>query len=150
MNDKANFFYNKALEYFDDKLGNQITFSNVLDEIGKKIFREPFKGVYPVDKIPELNEGDVCVINVDNSKLPGSHWVGCGMHDNRLYVYDSFGRNQDKLKNMYDLLMKKKYKNIKEPDNDAEQDIKENNCGQRSLAWIFVFKVLGPDYSLYV
>ena len=148
MSDKANFFYNQALKYFEDKVGKQITFSNVLDDIGKKMFNESFKGVYPVDKIPEMNEGNVCIINVDTSNLPGSHWIGCGVHNNRLYVYDSFGRSQDKLKNMYSSL-KKEYK-ITEPENDPEQSIQENNCGQRSLSWIFVFKVLGPDYSLFV
>lgn len=152
MEDKAVFYYKKAFDYFVKKIGNGVTTQHQLKYAGNQIFKDKyFKGVHPVDKIPDLEDKQMCIINVDTSGMPGSHWVACGMYGKKLIIYDSFGRyssNKD-LKNMFSIL-RKYYDFIVEADHDAEQARKEYNCGQRSLAWLFVFYVLGATAALTI
>jgi len=49
-----------------------------------------FKGVYPIDKIPKINNG-VIIINTDISTGPGKHWVALSMCKNLCEYFDSFG-----------------------------------------------------------
>jgi hypothetical protein len=150
---KALFYYNKALSYFINKLkNNKITYDSTLNKLGIDTFGSKiFKGVHPVDKIPDLSEDEMCIINVDTSDMPGSHWVACAYKNGRLYVYDSFGRQQGNgdLKRMYSII-RRYYDKIEEAEHDAEQVETEYNCGQRSLAWLFVFRALGPEYAVTI
>ena len=56
---------------------------------------ERFKGVYPYDKIPILNDvkKECCfVFNLDPSTRNGSHWVAVMLHPTKRNVYfDSYG-----------------------------------------------------------
>ena len=71
--------------------------------------------------------------------MPGSHWCAV-VKDKKYYIiYDSFGR---------DIKLKQKI-NIMTED-DAEQDINEQNCGQRCVAWLVVVAVKGIKIALTI
>ena len=82
-------------------------------------------------------------IELDNSIEPGSHWVALAkLNKNESIIYDSFGRGYTQI------IPKLRYSGngrIINTDDDAEQTIYENNCGQRCLAWLLYLKHYGSD-----
>jgi hypothetical protein len=135
---KAMLVYEDALKLLELALGTKGTSTTDLDRMGKSCFGSAvFKGVFPVDGIPKLKEGQLAVANLDPLGAPGSHWVGlCGISKGRTLVYDSFGRHVfgDRA-------------SLKYTEDDAEEKESEKNCGQRAIAFLFVCVLLGPDYG---
>ena len=140
---KSESVYFKILDNISQDMGKNITFTSDLNKAGKKYLGNKFKGAYPSDRIPKLNRlTPYAIINVDNSKQRGSHWLGIALaKDDSILVYDSFGRDNSTLVPT----LSRVYKNVKDTEKDAEQRIKEHNCGQRSLAWLIFFDKYGED-----
>lgn len=135
-------------------LGKDTTYLHQLDQFGKSLFGKKFKGCYPSDQIPKLTDLEpYCILNLDNSKQNGSHWVGvCKVdaqrdevprgtsspkgatrHRNETYIYDSFGRANKKI---IPTLKKSGNGKIHDTDRDVEQEIWQLDCGQRSMAFL--------------
>lgn len=112
---------------------NDVTYNNTLDKLCHYLFGKLFMGVFAHDKKPRNTTNQYCIVNLDKTGMPGSHWVAIA--DN--IVYDSFGRKLDF--NGYDM-----------PDPDSEQLIRENDCGQRSIAWLCVYHALGRQAAMKI
>jgi len=70
-------------------------FDSEIEKIMKSV--KGFKGVIPSDKVSTIDCTDKCsfIMNLDNSKEPGSHWVAVYIDldkDKEVDYYDSFGR----------------------------------------------------------
>ena len=77
-----------------DILGNGSTNNEDLEKIGLYyLFGGVFKGVYASDQMPKLNNNEMCIINTDDSKGRGEHWIACYRYKNKTYCYDSFDRD---------------------------------------------------------
>ena len=136
--------YNNYLKMVQRSLGDGVTYSDVLNQYGKYVFKDKFVGVFPSDKIPKLDEKKpYAIVNLDNSKLPGSHWIGLAYNrlNKKVMVYDSFGRYTKDILPSIKILYKKK---TEDTEHDAEERLKEDNCGQRVLAWLLLFENYGP------
>ena len=157
--------YNRALENFESMLGKNSTFSHQLERLGKVFIGKEFSGVFPVDDIYFGNDQNYCIFNLDTSDMAGSHWVALYKHNGKKYLYDSFGRKTkeiiklkhlqlDENKQMDDELLKSfveiEGNGIIDADNDAEQGILEENCGQRCLSWLYVVKYFGLKLALLI
>ena len=143
---KAHIIYNKILkDIVVPIIGNKTTYMSDLQKAGKMMFGVKFKGVYPSDKIPKLNElSSYAILNLDKSYEPGSHWIAIAKKGNRTYVYDSFGRTHTKI------IPNLKYSGngrLINTDRDAEQEIQQTDCGARSLAWLLLFHKWGVKYA---
>lgn len=143
---KAHIIYNKILkDIVVPIIGNKTTYMSDLQKAGKMMFGVKFKGVYPSDKIPKLNElSSYAILNLDKSYEPGSHWIAIAKKGNRTYVYDSFGRTHTKI------IPNLKYSGngrLINTDRDAEQQIQQTDCGARSLAWLLLFHKWGVKYA---
>lgn len=147
---KAMNLYKDTLHKIISQIGNKTTSNITLDRIGRKMFGSMYLGTFSCDKIP--NKNGYCIANLDNQYQGGSHWVGICIrnnpkHDKKdVYIYDSFGRQTTKI---LPTLKLKNY-HIYDADYDVEQDIKEMNCGQRSLSFLNVFDKLGKDYAMLI
>ena len=60
---------------------------------------EGFRGVFSYDLLPSLDHGEFCIVNTDNV-LPlwdqqegGHHWLTVCRDNDRVLVFDSFGRS---------------------------------------------------------
>ena len=125
--------------------GNKTTYLDQLNGIGNKLLGVKFAGVYPSDKIPILNDlKKYAILNLDTSKEPGSHWVAIAKNEDDTYIYDSFGRCHTKI---IKGLVYSGNGRIINCDLDAEQHIKETNCGARSLAWLCLFDIWGVNVA---
>lgn len=125
--------------------GNKTTYLDQLDGIGHKLFGVKFYGTFPSDKIPRLNDlKKYAILNLDSSKEPGSHWVAIAKNGDDTYIYDSFGRCHTQI---IKALVYSGNGRIINTDLDAEQDVKESNCGARCLAWLCLFDGWGSDIA---
>jgi hypothetical protein len=141
MEKRANKIYNITLQEIEKMMGkNSTTFSDELHTLGKKLLGEKFVGVYPADKIPKLRDGQYVIANLDEHDMPGSHWIGIVKDNKNFLIYDSFGRPGKSI--IPTLIGRGK---LIDTDLDAEQNEKEDNCGQRSIVSLFIHKYFGKD-----
>jgi hypothetical protein len=83
------------------------------------------------------------IVNNDASYQKGEHWIACcyDAPNNRILVYDSFGRKTNNLVPQ----LRRLYPNIVDAEYDAEQKYSEDNCGQRCLAFLYCYDKYGWD-----
>ena len=144
----ANILYKKILKDVEGLIGDKTTYLEQLNGAGKKILGVKYKGTFPSDKIPKLNDlTPYCVLNLDKSKEPGSHWVALAKYGNDSILYDSFGRDN---KQIIPSLRYSGNGRIIDTDKDSEQKIKETNCGARCIAWLKFFDEYGAKNSLLI
>jgi hypothetical protein len=137
----------EILRQMEGLLGNTTTYSNDLEKIGKQLFGNKFRGVFSSDTIPKMKDGDMAIVNVDTSDMPGSHWTSIVVQNGDTYFYDSFGRKAEKL--IPSLLgLGKPIKEDKK--GTAEQKVSQKDCGQRSLAWLLIYENYGPEKALQI
>ena len=75
--------------------------------------------------------------------MRGSHWISLAFNGTKIDVYDSFGRPAR------DILPLAK-KDVINSDLDSEQGDLENNCGPRSIAWLYIYNQFGRDIALII
>lgn len=136
--------YKYVLAYFKDE---NTTYGRDLDRICHKVLDKNFLGVFAVDEIPIeiLDYSHLFIVNLDRSDQPGSHWIAVGGTGHSFIIFDSFGRKSSEIvpKLTY-------YFYTFDTEHDAEQDDKENNCGQLCVAWLLLHNLFGGDYSIYI
>lgn len=132
---KANRLYKKFTRDMKRDLGTEFQWSDALTRVGKKHLGDKFLGCFARDTINyhDMNPGESALVNTLTSNTRGEHWCAVGCDEkNQIVVYDSFGREGAKLLHI-------KAVSVKNTDRDAEQKVKEVDCGPRSLAWCCVF-----------
>jgi hypothetical protein len=126
--------YNAILQTVYLRLGKGVTSSLQLNRVGKQMIGTSFLGSFPQDMAPRnVKKGQSFVLNLDTRKQKGSHWCGVYYNGCKFHVYDSFGRASSRI---LPIFIKKVGYLYADADKDAEQKIKQNDCGQRSLAWL--------------
>ena len=127
------------LNVIQEAVGIGAMMTTELDRVGSAMFGDKYIGTFAYDQWNHTKHG-YQIINLDVSTKPGSHWIAMHNDGQNMLVYDSFGR--EVIPADTDGLIK-----IHHTENDAEQDILENNCGQRCLAWLKVVNDLGIDIA---
>jgi len=129
--------YNENLKKVQKVLRKKGTTTNLeLEKFANERINN-FLGVYSLDQIPELKNGDKIIFNLSNHNQKGTHWCCLYLKNGKKYIYDSFGR-------------KVLGGNYKYTDKTPEQKIKEKNCGQRCLAWLLTLQELGLTNTLLI
>ena len=135
--------YNDFLKLFNKYFGTKATYDIDLSKVGYELI-PGFKGVYPMEdmnQLDKLNDKESYIINT------GEHWVALYMNKKILVIYDSFGR---KYQELFHKILSDIYPKIVDVDNDAEQEIKQETCGQRALAWLSTIQSVGIDKAMLV
>jgi hypothetical protein len=150
MTDKgANWMYDKILRRIVIPLvGNETTYQNDLEKAGIKLLGSQFKGVFPSDKIPVLNDlKPYAIVNLDKSTESGSHWIAVAYGGDKTYIYDSFGR---KATVIIPSIINSGNGRIVNTDKDAEQKDEETNCGARALTFLVFFHKYGAKNAMFI
>ena len=148
MDKKAMKIYNSKLKILENLIGNDTTWLHELERAGKKLFGTKFSGVYPSDKVPKLTKSKCyCILNLDKSGEPGSHWIALAKVKDKIMFYDSFGRKGEKLIPTLKLSGNGK---IIDTQLDKEQKTLQTNCGARCLAWLWVFDECGSKVAYLI
>ena len=132
--------YRNNLTILMDILGSGSTNNEDLEKIGTYLFGGVFKGVYASDQMPLLKNKEMCIINTDDSKGSGVHWIACYKYRNRTYVYDSFDRDVKSLSEHW-----KKKHNWINANSDRDQSYTEANCGSRAISWLISVQKYKPN-----
>jgi hypothetical protein len=132
-------------------VSDKTTYSSQLLGAGKKLLGVKFKGVFPSDKIPKLNDlAPYCILNLDKSDQSGSHWIAvvkCKYPSKDSIVYDSFGRDHKKIIPNLDISGNGRIINT---DRDAEQKVLEDDCGARCLSFLLVYDNYGRNTAMLI
>ena len=115
-----------------------------LDEIGKRLIKPNFCGVYAYDQYPIHKEDcTYSIINTDNSRQPGTHWIGVYKKDKTLYIFDSFGRfSKNILKKFVKSHVAEGYK-IVDINHTSDQGNNQQDCGLRCITTLLLIKKYG-------
>ena len=145
MQDKYLFILNKLRKSY----GNKELNSDQLKVIGTRIFgKQLFNGVFPWDLYNEKN--GFSIINTDNSNGNGIHWVAIYQNNNKIYVYDSFGRYTTNILKEFHKKMTNKGYQVIDSKRDAEQSDYQADCGLRCIAWLYIVKKYGINKALLI
>ena len=60
-----------------------------IDEILKN--SENYIGTFSKDNVPILKNNQSTIINLQDSNLPGSHWINYCKRNNKIFYFDSYG-----------------------------------------------------------
>lgn len=119
---------------------------NLIDAIllKNRVTRKFYYGTYPANLIPKIDTFPASlVVNMDNSNLPGSHWVAMFLpNENTCYYFDSFGFEPSN-KNITNFL-----KNFIVVKNEKIfQSFLTENCGYYVIFFIHMCSLgFKPDY----
>ena len=129
-------------------LPQDTTYLDQLTDIGRANFGNRYRGTFPSDQIPKLRPNQCCILNLDKSTEPGSHWIALARGSGtQSYVYDSFGRRG------VGLIPALKWSvpgRVIDSERDAEQGVMEANCGARCIAWLHVLYTQGVQRALSI
>lgn len=137
--------YNKLLMKIQESIGDYDETDNFqLETVCYDLFGHKFGGILAIDELSEINKRQMgyYIVNLDPRSKGGSHWIAIVKTPDMLCVYDSFGRETHKI-------ISDKYLSKLDPiihtmtQNDPEQSIYEQNCGQRCIAWLIIFDKYG-------
>lgn len=145
----AHAMYEKYLNgVVEPLIGKDSTYLTQLDGAGHKLLGAKFRGVYPSDKIPKLNDlSCYAILNLDKTGEPGSHWVAIAKSGAATVLYDSFARDDKKI---IPNLHFSGNGRIIDGNKEADQKPHEMNCGARCLAWLLVLDKYGMKMARYV
>lgn len=137
--------YKRALAQVQKVMGKGETDSEQLERMGKYLFEDKWMGVFARDTINPRGEEGYYIVNLDTSRQPGSHWTALAVRGPVIYYFDSFARRQSSTLKMTD----PNHIIVSESNPDTLQKENEENCGQRSLAWLMLFDT-SPEMALSI
>jgi hypothetical protein len=121
-------------------LGNGITYGNNLEKLCRSLKIPKFMGVFGQDMIPfDFSKQCSYILNTAKSNQKGEHWVAIWQENGKIYVFDSFGRNINRLLPYFD---KNVGGGIIYNDNKKQYDYQED-CGQRCISFLLLAKKFG-------
>ena len=147
----ATMIYNKLVDALTTHYDNETKTITDLIQIGKVIFRPLGDNVMRnADYDFNCMDGKYSIINNDNGV--GQHWLAVYQERNKVYVWNTFGRDIKKLMpefhargkaQGYDIIKaNKKY--------EHEQETNQSDCGLRSLAWLILCESKGVKTATLV
>jgi len=117
-----------------------------LTDIGKKLIGRKFCGVYAYDQYPTHKQNcTYAIINTDNSRQSGTHWIGVYKRDKTLYIFDSFGRfSRNVLKKFVKTHVDEGYR-IVDINRTSDQGNDQQDCGLRCITTLMLIKKYGVN-----
>ena len=145
---KATAMYQKLVDALESHYDNETKTNTDLIQIGKDVFEPLDHNVmrnvdYSFDKM----YGEYSIVNTDNYE--GIHWTAVYQEHDKVYVFDTFGRDIKKLMPEFAKRAKVQGYNIVNANKhyDHEQKATQNDCGLRSLAWLILAKSKGIRFA---
>lgn len=146
-------YYNRWVDKFESLMGENKTTNNMqINEVGHKYLGEEYGGCMPADifvkyiKRNGTGDGKIYIVNTENSREDGEHWI-CFVDDpETLLGYDSYGEN---IKEEYDPAFKR-IEFVQDVSDREQRFNTEFNCGPRALAAGKTYKKFGREGFLLI
>lgn len=119
-----------------------ITDSEELDRHGKDLFGKDWLGVFAADEAPagHIAQGKMYIINNKARSSGGEHWMGCFGTRNGNLLFDSFARSTE---------FPTRIPGTRTED-DKDQLQSQEDCGQRTMAFLVVCVAYGPKSAKFI
>ena len=148
---KATAMYKKLVEALESHYDNETKTNTDLVQIGKVIFKPLGDNVFRNSDY-DFNQmhGKYSIVNTDNGI--GIHWVSVYQEHDKVYVWDSFGRDIKKLMSEFCMRARTQGYTIVKANKryDHEQETNQSDCGLRSLAWLLLCESKGVKTATLV
>lgn len=107
-----------------------------------KTTRKIYRGCFPADMIPRFRQfPSAAVVNMDDSTLPGSHWVALYAPDKyRIFYFDSLGGDIPWLVQSY---MRKNFHTVTQQFMQYQHP-KTNVCGHYAIYFVYMCALRYP------
>jgi len=133
--------YNRYLTIIKRELGNNETRGDQLLALCTML-KLPITGVYASNEKHKSFKNNSCfIINTDRKGQSGTHWLAGINNNNKIYLYDSFGRDNLRFTSLQN-------KKIIYTNPDKEQREEQVDCGQRCISALLVYYKHGLDSYL--
>lgn len=139
--------YEMLLKWVEETMGHtEMTWDSELREfIADETYLKSLIGVFGrtegMSLVDRMEPGESMIVNTKDA--PGEHWVAFHRFaSGNIFMYDSFGREYTELFNPDD-------SSVDNTEEDVEQDMVEDNCGQRCIAWLLV-AADGEQYAKWI
>ena len=143
--------YKKLVEALEDHYDNETKTNTDLIKIGKVIFRPLGDNVFRnSDYDFNRMNNEYSIINTDNGT--GVHWVSVYQERNKVYVWDTVGRDNKKVMPEFHARARTQGYTIVNANKhyDHEQETNQSDCGIRSLAWLILCESKGVKTATLV
>ena len=132
-------YYKKVLDLLRKHYGRKAKDNLQLEHICREIIGSRV----PVTPWDQYKGEKRAIINTDDHKHKGVHWVGVVMVGKRIYFYDSFARKSTHILRKFDEKWATKGYHITDAEKVPDQQGYQEDCGLRCVAWLFLVKLLG-------
>jgi hypothetical protein len=142
-------------------MGHNITSSTILNDKGNQLFNNivangnMYLGTFSQDNLPwhkikNKKKPIMAIINTDVANKPGVHWVALYITPKTIYIWDSYGRDTNKLLPVFAKQMKFYKIKSKDADPDKNQTNTSKICGQLCLSFLSTVKQVGIRNALLI
>jgi len=138
MKAKIKDHYNQALVVLRKKYGVDAK-SNV--EL-QKICQELKLGKVPVVPWDQYKGEKRAIVNTDDHRKKGTHWVAVFKAGKTLFIYDSFARKSAHILRKFDEQWGAHYR-IVDTEKIPDQQGYQSDCGLRCVTWLLMVKLFG-------
>lgn len=123
------------------------TTTDELEMVCKKYLGDRFIGVFPKDHVNPsmLKNGHSFIANLDDSNMPGTHWVALYTENNKSLIYDSFGRSS--VEHTFERALGR---DLTSTDDDKEQSLNEINCGLHVAVFCLAAHLYGYEQVKHI
>ena len=144
--------FNKYKKTMIKLMGSKSTTSRQLNIIGNQLFGNRYIGTFSQDNIPfhKVKPDTFAIINTDTQGKPGVHWVALYFTAKTAYVWDSYGRDSNKLLPVFIKQLKLRNIRFKNSDPDEDQSRTSEICGQLCLAFMLTVDKIGVMNAMKV
>jgi len=116
-----------------------------LELIGKELIGQGFCGVFAYDQYPiSAPNCSYAILNTDNSRQSGTHWLMVYKTGKTLYIFDSFGRFSKNVLKKFVKSHTPEYKII-DINRTCDQGNEQQDCGLRSITTGILIKRYGVE-----
>lgn len=124
-----------------------------LDKVGDSLFGSKYIGTFASDQFLKLDPSDLvgkyAIINNKKLSHGGEHWIAAAWSDNKIYMFDTFGRPTNTLiPSVHSWL--DKHTNVVDSDYDKNQLITQYDCGSRCMSFLYIFDTRGPECAVLI
>ncbi len=143
--------YISILSLLRKEYGSKEKSTNELDEIMAQLMKNKYGGTIPSDQYPLTKTGkSFHVMNTDGHKKTGTHWLAVYRDKSKVYVYDSFARNLDRLIPEFCQKMLSNGFQIIQVNKKLDQGNNQEDCGLRSAVWLLCVAHDGINKAIHI
>lgn len=139
---EVNRYFLKEKNRLIKKLGRQALSNHQLDDICPPLLGKKYRGCFMQDEIKDYKNG-YYILNTDTKEKSGVHWISVYNTPKTAYIFDSYGRDTNKITPILKKTIEGSGRRIIESDKDQDQKGDSQICGHLCVSWLLCCQKFG-------